>query len=511
MEQLWYYTHDGQSLGPVSFDELKKLTTTGQLLPGDSVCPVGSQQWQTSSSVVDLFPPLPLVADEPVPVLRLDESDSPKLPLDDREPAHDRDRGHARDDRNDRDRRGYRDRDDRDDPRHRANDPLEVVKLILRRAFSMDLQSIQVTDDEARELKREGLKDSTVQRYAVWRKSLLWFVVVPTAFAAIFHIISLLSMEKDQQDSWSRFGLALLYLQAFSILALPITAGLAASKYTTPRKSTRLLFLGAIIAFAVPVLIALVPAEHLLDAKVTDAGQRLGVGIVFGLMFYLTLLPTVLSLLPAVCRACIKLKTLVPSSIAPGWALMSSAPLYVLIGFATFILIYQIAGNFLLVLGVLLWVGAPLIHLYRYDLWIRPLTRTKEIQVIARMHLYVMSTVGAGVLLIIIFLLTAKIGSSYLVGFDKNTSAIRPWNIDLHAKWVEFVGRSFFLTVVFADLVLGMNVSIWKQEKEFYRTEAAADYDKEMENLQEVMAAPARVDYDGNADSRDRDNDRRSE
>ena len=36
MAQLWYYALDGQSLGPIPFDDLKKLATDGKLSGNDT-------------------------------------------------------------------------------------------------------------------------------------------------------------------------------------------------------------------------------------------------------------------------------------------------------------------------------------------------------------------------------------------------------------------------------------------------------------------------------------------
>ncbi len=315
------------------------------------------------------------------------------------------------------------------------------------------------------------------------RKSMLWFVIVPTAFAAVFHLISLLSMEKYDRDELSRFGMAMDYVRVLSLFALPIAAVMAAMNYQRIRQSSRIALVGAIISFAVPILIALVPAEHLFEARIAGDQAKFGAGLVLGLSLYITLLPTILSLLPAISRACIRLKSLLPAAIAPGWGFFASAPLFMLIGFASFILIYHIASNFLLFIGVLLWIGAPLIYLTRAELLIRPITRTRDLQAIARIQIYVLATVAVGVLFIIIFLFTAKLGGKYLVGTEKLTSMMRPWDLDLHSRWIEFVGRSLFLTVVFMDLLMLMNLSIWKAGKDFYQTEAAVDYDRDMEDF----------------------------
>jgi hypothetical protein len=64
----WYYTRARQPVGPVTFDELKELARSGQLLPSDRVWREGMDQWAAARSVEGLFPaPPPLPTEEPLP------------------------------------------------------------------------------------------------------------------------------------------------------------------------------------------------------------------------------------------------------------------------------------------------------------------------------------------------------------------------------------------------------------------------------------------------------------
>jgi hypothetical protein len=60
---------------------------------------------------------------------------------------------------------------------------------------------------------------------------------------------------------------------------------------------------------------------------------------------------------------------------------------------------------------------------------------------------------------------------------------IRPWNLDLHKKWIEYVGRSLFLTVFFADVLLRIALSVWREERAFAGTAPAAGFDRTMSGL----------------------------
>src|SRR5438477_3467794 len=100
----------------------------------------------------------------------------------------------------------------------------------------------------------------------------------------------------------------------------------------------------------------------------------------------------------------------------------------------------------------------------------------------AQTQMRVFISVGVGCLLLIVFLFSAKVLGKTIVGFDRETARVRPWNPDLHAKWMEYVGRSLFLTVLFADLVLRVTLMVWREEKLF--TGAGRDeFDGTMNNL----------------------------
>jgi hypothetical protein len=67
MAPQWYYTHAGQQHGPVNFETLKHLASTGHLAPADEVCCEGMPEWIRAAKVAGLFhvggahpPPLPI-------------------------------------------------------------------------------------------------------------------------------------------------------------------------------------------------------------------------------------------------------------------------------------------------------------------------------------------------------------------------------------------------------------------------------------------------------------------
>jgi hypothetical protein len=167
----------------------------------------------------------------------------------------------------------------------------------------------------------------------------------------------------------------------------------------------------------------------------------------------------------------------------PGWGLVTSIPLCVLLTLATFVLLYHIAGNALLIAGLLLWVGSPLLFLSKFALFTRPIDSPADRTAIVHTSFAVFGLILAGMLLLVVYLFTAKFAGRTLVGFDEKTSMIRPWSLEIHKKWIEYVGRSLFLLVFFSDILLRIALSVWREERAFAGTPASVGFDRTMSGL----------------------------
>lgn len=59
----WYYNKDGNTVGPVDTDALRRLATTGGMGPNDQVWREGTENWVPAATVPGLgFPPTPAVS-----------------------------------------------------------------------------------------------------------------------------------------------------------------------------------------------------------------------------------------------------------------------------------------------------------------------------------------------------------------------------------------------------------------------------------------------------------------
>ena len=130
-----------------------------------------------------------------------------------------------------------------------------------------------------------------------------------------------------------------------------------------------------------------------------------------------TLLPTALAVLPGLVRACLRVKRLLPAAILPGWFLMVAPPFYLLLAVVGLIALNHMAGSPFLILGILLWIGAPMVYVWRSDLFVRSLLvdecgQINRVQRIAN----VFGVVGG--LLLLAYLFTKQVFGLHLVGLD---------------------------------------------------------------------------------------------
>lgn len=362
---------------------------------------------------------------------------------------------------------------------------------MLSRVAAGDHADIAVTPAEGRALDAAGVLDPVARRFAVWRRSVLWVAAAGTAFASAVGVGGGLFA---RAEFLTPLGVALFgFVLPLATFAIPIGAVWAAIRYTQPAHSSRFLVAAGGVSIGLPLAVMFVPVEYVAEVdispettpEVRDAAWT-AIRTVVGVMFYAALVPTVLSLLAAVTRASVQVKLFIPESVVPGWGLVTSVPLSVLLTLAAFVLLYHAAGNALLLAGVVLAVGAPLLYLTRFGDLTRPVSAEVAAGLV-RTGRVVTGVALAGVGLVGAYLLTATVLGKPLVAFD-GSGWLRPWSGDVVAKVAEYAGRSLFLTVLFADLLVRMTLSVWLEERTFARGPRAADYDRMMSGLAGVAA-----------------------
>lgn len=365
--------------------------------------------------------------------------------------------------------------------------------LHIKRAFKWNLRELPVEPDEEAQLIAQGVDEPDARRYLVWRRSVLLVVAIPTLISALLAALGTFTAD---MSAFSGTGILAELLRLAALFVLPLTAWLAARAWDQHRRSRTILLRGWLVAFLTPLLLALIPFSWRIDLSGargdTNAIAQVNnlLGLVGAISVYVTLMPAVLSLIPGVLRGCLRIKALIPQSVLPGLFLVAATPLYVLLFLVIFTTVNQVAGNFLLILGVLALLGAPLLYLVNARTFTRPLHTEEEVARIGAVQQMVLVIVAIGVALIVLYAFTAEILGKSLIGTSQMTSIVRPWSPSLIQFPIEYIVRSLFTTVLVADLFMLMNLQLWRHTKEFQDSPEAASYDRLMSEIEEAGAAP---------------------
>jgi hypothetical protein len=376
-------------------------------------------------------------------------------------------------------------------PAYMAPQQANKAGLHLKRAFNWNLRALPVEPDEEAKLVANGVDEPDARRYLVWRRSVLLVVAIPTLVSALLKTISVAT---DDYSGLSGLGTLLNIAVLLPLYAMPLTSWLAANVWDNHRRSRTILLRGWLFAFLTPLVLALIPYTWRVDTSRLDVTQLASINALASfagaMVVYITLMPAVLSLIPGVLRGCLRIKALLPESVLPGLFLVAATPLYILLFLVIFTTVNQVAGNAMLILGVLALLGAPLLYLINGRTFTRPLRTPEEVAKIGSIQKAVIAVLGIGIGLIVVYAFTAEIFGKSLIGTSEATSIMRPWSPSLIQFPIEYIVRSLFTTVLVADLFMLMNLQLWRHSREFQASPEAESYDRLMSEIEEAGGAP---------------------
>lgn len=344
---------------------------------------------------------------------------------------------------------------------------------------------------------------AVLRRHLAWRRNVLALAVLATAATAVLGPgvepaadppLPVRLGTEDEPAEPTAFGRAADAAWDLAYYALPVSALVAAALWRRPRPSLAALLAGWVAGFVVPVAIALAPwgwwtvarpPPATAEERVALQYERVAAGVGWGAYYAVTLSPIVLALVPGAMRACVRVKLLLPEAALPGWLLAAAAPLNGLLVLVTFAALAQVAPSPLLLAGLLLWLAAPLAYLLAADTLTRPLATPADRRRLGRVRATA-GVLGAGaVACLVAHALTWDVAGLRLVGADPGSSLVRPRQVARYA--LDFAGRSLFVTVLGADLVLRATLAAWRDERAFRGTPAAAGFDRVAGGLGEAL------------------------
>lgn len=402
--------------------------------------------------------------------------------------------------------------------------------LHARRAWAWDVGAVPLSARERARLAARGIEDETAARYLAWRRSLLLLAGVAGLFFAAGHALVALYFYNQAPEIWSGLGVMLQAVRYLALFALPAAALAAFACWARPRLSRRLVQGGWAVAFLAPVLISLVPPHRLFNLDELSVARRLAIAEGLGealdlpvslqagaedlhatllhvfdlagaVVYVVLLLPLVLSVVPGLLRACLRVKGLLPEAVLPGWTLLTVAPVYCFGGLLLLVVLNQVTGSAFVLLSVALFTAAPLLYVVWAPVFLRPVARAAAGRPFRLVRLAHGLLMVAAVVLLYADLSRREVNYDgqllRLVGLWGDDVLLGPG--ELSQFYVEYLGRSWFMTVLAADLVLGMQVLVWGGTKGFAHTAQAAEYDAVMGRLSAAIGHGAAADGDGKA------------
>jgi hypothetical protein len=395
----------------------------------------------------------------------------------------------------------------------------------LKRAIDWDVADVVVTPRETRKLSAAGI-EPRLQPLFAWRRSCL---LVALPFLVLGVVLSFIeakdhpsptSFATGDSGGYTQFGKLWSYLPSIGLLFAPIGVLAVLLTWTEIRRTSGLLTVCWALSILIPLGAALVPLHYVVDLGALSSGGNLGglglgggdtglgdlglggdtglgglgggsgdaIGNAFVLAtriglainFATILLPVVVSVPGGVVKGAARVKSMFPAASLPGWFLVAVAPFYSLFMVVVFVLLDQLVGNGLLVLGVALLAFTPWLYVMYRKVYTRRLSGAEarvELSRASRIGGYVLA---AGLIVVGIFLMTAKVAGENVLG-SRSDGAVFTY-LQVGRTLAEVIGRALTTTVVFSMIFVNMVFAEWRTQVTMSDT-VRAEHDGEMHTL----------------------------
>ena len=394
----------------------------------------------------------------------------------------------------------------------------------LKRAIDWDVATVVVTPKETARLGRSGI-EARLHGLFAWRRSCM---LVALPFLLVGVVLSFIEAKDrpsptsfatgDGRGGFTSFGNLWSYLPSIGLVFAPIGVVAVLLTWTEMRRTSKLLTACWALSIVIPLFAALVPLHYVVDlgalnssglggaGDLGDLGGLGGLGgddggsgipadtisnsfvlvarIGLAINFATLLLPTVVSVPGGVVKGAARIKSMFPAASLPGWFLVGVAPFYSLFMVVVFVLLDQLVGNGLLVVGVALLAFSPWLYVIYRKVYTRRLSAREahgELSRASRLGGYILIS---GVIVVAIFLMTAKVAGEDVLGSKPDTAMFT--YLQVGRTLTEVIGRSLMTTVVFSMIFVNMVFAEWRSLATTSQ-EALAEHDAEMRTLQRYL------------------------
>jgi hypothetical protein len=368
----------------------------------------------------------------------------------------------------------------------------------LKRAIDWNLAEIVPTPREVQALDAAGI-EPRLRGMLVWRRSLM-LVALPVLLLSV--VLAFVEASDVDTTGFTGFGKLWNFLPAIALLFQPLAAMRVISIWTDMRRSSRTLIICWVISIAVPLFTALVPLTSIIDVDAARQSVQaqggdvaafdaeiLTIRLLLAVNYAMYLLPVVVTVPGGVLKGAARIKSLFPAASLPGWFLVGVAPFYSLFTIVVFVLIEQVIGNGLLLVGVGLVAFSPWLFVIYRKVYGRPLSVAEARTELAKASRWGGVLLALGLVLIAIFVLTAEVQPGLdVAGSDSNKSVFT--YLQVLRTVAEVFSRSLVTTVVFSAIVLGMVFAEWRTMTAM-RPDIREEHDSQMKAIERYMHNPS--------------------
>ncbi|MDA7918249.1 DUF4339 domain-containing protein [Mariniblastus sp.] len=443
----WYLNFDGKVIGPFGKEEIAAMASQGRLRPTDLLKKSANGEWSEAQKTEALAS---------VVQFTQTSSSSPRG-------------GPPRNAPNPANQAQY---DVLQDALSNASRGWFAIGLFVTRIIQSDFKLVRATEKERETLlsATPPISNPLAQNYSAWRRSVLTVTSLLLVANALLTIqnFQLFPAEYGIYNRVMAFAYDAMLFGTKIISAVLVT--MAAFFWGDVKRSKKLARFSWIFLVFAPALLLAIPIEKLLDL---DGGQTAYVASLLTVAVLLNFLPSVVGIFPGIIRALLTLKTLLPESQAPGWAVVIFAPIYSLF----FIVALSISARFItagmLFLGVVLLAIAPLTYVFQS----RSLTASHDPSEASNMVRRLRRTSGV---------FTFSGIAIFLWLFLRNIG-IEEWTfMTLIQTSSGLLSSILLITVVAADFCLAALRTGYEQSRSFYGSERQMRLNQKFESLTSV-------------------------
>jgi hypothetical protein len=366
----------------------------------------------------------------------------------------------------------------------------------LKRAFDWNVAAITPTPREQQHLDAAGV-EPRLRGLFVWRRSTL-IAALPILLLSV--VLAFVEAGKNDTTGFTGFGKLLNWLPPIALIFPPLGAWIVIRKWTELRRSSKALLVCWVVSIAIPLFVALMPLDFLIDIGSARQSVALNGGdvdvfdaevfvarLTQAMQFALTLLPVVLSIPGGVLKGASRIKSLFPSASLPGWFLVAVAPFYSMFMIVVFVLVDQIVGNALLLLAVGILAFTPWLFVIHRKVYGRPLSMAESRTELARASRAGGWLTLAGIGILAIYGLTAKVQGAHVVGGNTHKSYFS--YVQVLRTLGEVLSRGLVTAVVFSTIFLYLVYAEWRTMTQM-SGEIRREHDEQIGALQHYMARP---------------------